>query len=70
MDVETHMGITFEIWSGRHTWFWFVMDGWSKGAMIGAAANYADAIREARLSIEEMIVAGFARENPIWPIQN
>jgi hypothetical protein len=53
MRRGNHLGTSFEIWNGRHAWFWFVTDaGWS--AAIGAAANEAEAICEARQSIEEM----------------
>jgi hypothetical protein len=54
MHIGNHLGISFEIWTGRHGWFWFVTDGCGSGAAIGVAANYADAICEARSSIEEM----------------
>jgi hypothetical protein len=54
MWIGNHLGTSFEIWNGRHTWFWFVADACCSGAAIGAAANQAEAIREARLSIEEM----------------
>src|SRR6266849_5671560 len=54
MRIGNHLGTSFEIWSGQHTWFWFVADGCCDGAAIGAAANEAEAIREARWSIEEM----------------
>jgi hypothetical protein len=54
MRIGNYLGTSFEIWNGRHTWFWFVADACCSGAAIGAAANEAEAIREARLSIEEM----------------
>jgi hypothetical protein len=54
MRISNYLGTSFEIWKGRHTWFWFVADTCCSGAVIGAAANEAEAIREARLSIEEM----------------
>ncbi|MBV8450981.1 MAG: hypothetical protein JOZ29_01735 [Deltaproteobacteria bacterium] len=54
MRIGNYLGTSFEIWNGRHTWFWFVADACCTGAAIGAAANEAEAIREARLSIEEM----------------
>jgi hypothetical protein len=65
MLIRNHLGSTFEIWTGRHTWFWFIADGYGNGAAIGAAANEAEAIGEARLSIEEMAARGsFAAESP------
>lgn len=54
MRIGNYLGTRFEIWNGRHTWFWFVADASCSGAAIGAAANEEEAIREARLSIEEM----------------
>jgi len=54
MLIGNHRGTSFEIWSGRQTWFWFVVNCRCNGAAIGAAANEAEAIREACLSIEEM----------------
>jgi hypothetical protein len=54
MPIGNHLGTSFEIWSGRQTWFWFVVNCRCDGAVIGAAANEAEAIREACLSIEEM----------------
>lgn len=55
MRIGNHLGISFEIWSGRHAWFWFVADASCNGAAIGAAANEVEAICEAHSSIEEMI---------------
>jgi hypothetical protein len=57
MWIGNHLGTRFEIWNGGHTWFWFVADAHCSAAAIGAAANQAEAIREARLSIEEMAPA-------------
>ncbi len=54
MRISNYLGTSFEIWHGRHTWFWFVADTCCSGAVIGAAANEAEAIGEARRSIEEM----------------
>jgi hypothetical protein len=54
MWIGNHLDSSFEIWKGGHTWFWFVADACCSGAAIGAAANQAEAIREACLSIEEM----------------
>src|SRR5712691_7287634 len=54
MRNRSHLGTSFEAWNGRHAWFWFVSDTQCNGAAIGAAANKAEAIREARTSIEEM----------------
>ncbi len=54
MITGNYLGTSFEIWNGHHTWFWFVADTCCSSAAIGAAANQADAIGEARRSIEEM----------------
>jgi hypothetical protein len=54
MRIGNQLGTSFEIWNGRHVWFWFVAD--THCAAIGAAANEEEAIGEARLSIEEMIM--------------
>jgi len=54
MWIGNHLGTRFGIWHGRHAWFWFVADVRCNGAAVGAAANEADAICEARRSIEEM----------------
>jgi hypothetical protein len=54
MATGNYLGTSFQIWNGHHTWFWFVADTSHSGAAIGAAANKAEAIGEARRSIEEM----------------
>jgi hypothetical protein len=54
MATGNYLGTSFQIWNGRHTWFWFVTDTNRSSAAIGAAANKAEAIGEARRSIEEM----------------
>jgi hypothetical protein len=54
MGTSNYLGTSFAIWNGRRTWFWFVADSSRSGAAIGAAANKAEAIGEARRSIEEM----------------
>ena len=53
MRNGNHMGIGFALWNGPQGWFWYVVDPYRKGAAIGAAASEAEAIREARRSIEE-----------------
>ena len=54
MRTHTHCGIGFQVWNGPQTWFWFVVNPHRDGGAIGAAASEADAMREARLSIEEL----------------
>ncbi|MBV8056340.1 MAG: hypothetical protein JOZ29_08955 [Deltaproteobacteria bacterium] len=67
MWIGNHLGTSFEIWKGRHTWFWFVTDACRSSAAIGAAANQAEAIGDAHLSIEEMTARrrGTAEAAPI-----
>jgi hypothetical protein len=55
VSSRSHMGIGFELWNGQRTWFWYVVYPRRNGGAIGVAANEADAIREARSSIEEML---------------
>jgi hypothetical protein len=57
MRTHTHWGICFQVWNGPQTWFWFVVNPHRDGGAIGAAASEADAMREARLSIEEISAA-------------
>ena len=54
MRSRCHQHAEFKVWSGRHIWLWFVADYNRKSGMIGAAASEAEAISEARRSIEEM----------------
>ena len=49
-----HLGTGFEVWTGQQSWFWFVDNPRRNGGTVGAAANEAEAVRQARLSIEEM----------------
>jgi hypothetical protein len=46
--------ITVEVWTRQGTWFWYVVNPHDNGATIGAAATRTEALREARLSLEEM----------------
>ena len=54
MRSGTHLGIHFHIWNGQQGWFWLIVSGRRDAGIVGAAAQEADAIREARVSIEEM----------------
>lgn len=66
---KNYLGIGFEVWTAQQTWFWFVVNRNRNGMigaaanMIGAAATESEAVREARLSIEEIsdsiILAGW-----------
>jgi hypothetical protein len=53
MRRGNHLGTSFEVWKSGHAWFWFVIDACCSAA-IGAAANEAEAIAEAELSIAEI----------------
>jgi hypothetical protein len=52
----SYHGTSFEVWHSQQTWFWLVVNRYRSGGSIGVARNQADAIREARSSIEEMSV--------------
>lgn len=49
-----HLGLGFENWRVPENWFWLVLSPDGDGGAIGAAATEAHAVRDARLSIEEM----------------
>jgi hypothetical protein len=53
MDKRIHIEDKFEVWKNREAWFWRVFNVEPNGAAIGAAASEAEAVREARLYIEE-----------------
>ena len=57
MDSWIHIGDKFEVWKKREAWFWRVFNVEPSGAAIGAAASEAEAVREARLYIEESMSA-------------
>ncbi len=48
-----HLGVGFEVWHSQQSWFWFVANT-NRNGVIGAAATELDAMRDARLSIEEL----------------
>jgi hypothetical protein len=54
-QVKQHLGVDFVVWERDSSWFWFLIHPISQGGMIGASANEAQAMRDARLSIEEII---------------
>lgn len=56
-DMRHYQGIDFEVWDGQQTWFWFVIDPHRDGGAIGAAASETEAVRDACLSIDPMMVA-------------
>jgi hypothetical protein len=47
--------VDFVIWGSEGAWFWFLINPRGMGGMIGASTNEAQAVREARLSIERML---------------
>ncbi len=51
---ENHRGVGFDIWTGQWTWFWSLVNPQLGGGAVGAAPTEADAIREARIAIEEI----------------
>jgi hypothetical protein len=44
--------IGFKVWEDGESWFWVVVNLDSNGGTIGAAATEAEAIRDARSTIE------------------
>ena len=54
MSSRSYLGTRFDVWNGQHAWFWLVLNPGRSAGAIGAAAKEADAVLEARMSIEEM----------------
>jgi hypothetical protein len=52
---KQHLGVDFAIWVRGGAWLWFVINPCGESGMIGASANEAQAMREACLSIEEIL---------------
>ena len=52
--MRSYRGNSFTVWSRSRTWFWLVLDQQGSGGAIGTAASEAQAIGDARSSIEEM----------------
>jgi hypothetical protein len=58
MDSTRHyLGIDFEVWEAQQRWLWCVIDPHRDGGAVGAAASEIDAVRDACLSIDEMMSA-------------
>jgi hypothetical protein len=55
VDREQHLGLHFAIWKRDYSWFWLLVDSRAGRAATGATASKAQARREARLTIEEML---------------
>jgi hypothetical protein len=51
---SNHLGSSFEIWNSNQGWFWLVVNSDRSGGAIGSAATEAEAIREARISVERL----------------
>ncbi len=64
-NLRHYLSIDFEVWDGQQTWYWFVIDPHSDGGAIGAAAGETEAVRDACLSIDEMM----ARVEPLSAIE-
>jgi hypothetical protein len=58
-NMRHYIGIDFEVWEGQQSWFWFVIDPHHEGGAIGAAASETEAVRDACLSIDEMIMSAY-----------
>jgi hypothetical protein len=54
-NTRHYLGIDFEVWEAQQRWLWCVIDPHRDGGAIGAAASEIDAVREACLSIDEMM---------------
>lgn len=50
-----HRGQKFELWTSQGACFWRLVDSRRNGGIIGAAASEAEAMREARTTIEELL---------------
>jgi hypothetical protein len=53
--------ITFEVWTHEGIWFWSIVHSRRNCGAVGAAATEAEALSEARSSIEEMAIGGPSR---------
>lgn len=54
-NTRHYLGIDFEVWEAQQRWLWCLIDPHRDGGAIGAAASEIDAVREACLSIDEMM---------------
>jgi len=52
MRSHSHLEIGFKVWEDQQCWFWLVVSPQSDGGTVGAGATEAEAIRDARSSIE------------------
>ena len=49
-----HLGLSFELWRSRESWFWKIAKPCHEAGTIGAAATEDEAASEAHASIEEV----------------
>jgi hypothetical protein len=52
---KTHLGVDFIVWKNADAWLWLLVVPDSDGGTIGSSANEAQAMHDARLSIEEKL---------------
>jgi hypothetical protein len=55
-NLRHYQGVDFEVWDGQQTWFWFVVDPRCDGGAIGVAVAENEAIRDACVAIDAMIL--------------
>jgi hypothetical protein len=53
--LKRHLGVDFAIWRSDDSWFWHLFSPISRSGIIGASGSEAQATREARFSIEELL---------------
>jgi len=56
-NLRHYLGIDFEVWEAQQRWLWCVIDPHRDGGAIGASSSEIDAVRDACLSIDEMMSA-------------
>jgi hypothetical protein len=61
---KRHLGVDFAIWESDGAWRWSLIDPSGERGMIGATASEAEAMREARVSIEEQLKRSRWRVSP------
>lgn len=54
--LRHYLGIDFEVWDGDQRWMWCVIDPHREAGAVGIAASENDAVRDARVSIDEMLM--------------
>jgi hypothetical protein len=53
--LKRHLGVDFAIWRSDDSWFWHLFSPISPSGIVGASNSEAQATREARFSIEEIL---------------